>query len=746
MASSNSGGAAAVRGFLVQAVVALLDTVRADPPFFQIILEPTTGNDQFDYLWTAADGSHATQVKSTINTFARTDVERWASELQTARNNESCRLVLVGNMPPALDGIDRIAGVVIERKGMNLQDLIDQAANGIARFLEARHKPSGTADERDRAVHAVIARLQHLSAKSQSFSYAEFVDLLCRWIGTLQTIPTATHRLMEELRAALPTPLKRYQNALVAAYSAYDELGTPIGGETHSSNPRAITIPDIFVAPGCAIASIPLEEFDAALLRGEQPSQDVLRQLDLCFSGPAPRRLVLLGDPGMGKSTLIKWLVVMPLLDDLEHRRALPPSLRGCIPLPFIVRDLVRHLPATAAAWDWESLKLAFRAFHATRHAREPLLHAYAQDDAAFDALLQDPAALFLVDGLDEIGDPHKRQAMRDALWQGFNACPAARWLLTSRRVGYDQVAVHREERVAPHVGDRHTSQSKSPPAISSPDQDSQEVLLGTQHAWLRESAAVSASIADIVCEQVEVTDHARLLTLTPFDNNRQDDYARRWFSARLADDHAAQSTAHELMREVRSRPHTRAISRVPNLLCLMALLKLRHIPLPEGRTRLYEAITLADHPNLTELGLQDCHGISSLEPLGSLASLDTLNLQNSAGWEDLRPLGRLTGLFSLNLSHCAFVHDITPLAGLRELRTLNLNQTAVTDLRPLAGHPNLTVLELNETTVTDLSPLRGITTLRNLSLIRCGVLNAAQVAKLQADLPDCMIFGDQDN
>lgn len=1179
MASSNSGGAAAVRGFLVQAVVALLDTVRADPPFIQITLEPATGDDQFDYLWTDANGSHATQVKSTANSFSMAEVERWAARLQKARSHESCRLILVGNVAPSLGRINHIGKVAIEKKTMNIPDLIDQASNAVARFLEDHDKPPGTVLERDRAVHAIIAKLLHLSAGSQSFSHADFVAQLSGWIGTL-SITSAAHHLLEKnnalLRDALPSRLERYQKTLKAAYSIYDELGTPIGGDTHHRQSRAITIPDIFVAPGCALAGIPLEEFDAALLRNEQPAQAFLQQLEQCFTGPAPHRVVLLGDPGMGKSTLVKWLAVTPLLSDLERRnlgQGLPPSLRGCIPLPFIVRDLVRHLPAAAAEWDWEALKRAFRSFHATRHAGEPLLQAYAQDDAGFDALLQNPAALFLVDGLDEIGDPLKREAMRDALWQGFRSCPDARWILTSRRIGYDQAAVHREERVVPPVGGVHDSQPPPSPVIASLEHgDSVEGGPGSPHAWRRESAAVSASIVDIVCEQVDVTEHAHLLHLTPFDDKQQDDYARRWFSARLADVDAAQSTAQEFIREVRRSSHTRAISRVPNLLCLMAQLRLRHIPLPEGCTRLYETITLAylktidearglgpehhhqppcevheairwlatiaihlqvgrgrsatataqalgfsgpssenvaviselaawlrpeiariypgqedemlqqflsyitqrsafllergqgaygfihlsfqeyyaacwlelefrrtnqaplPHPlwtpaplpstpaipmpetaslgwpedrlswpdladtplwceplvflaetlnnehdlatlftylfpladatesppwplqaarllaslstsrqvrltldqrgilwgrlwqawlaqphfqhgtprhrwhvarillddhtflpqvhaslasqqtqdqeelslvscnglhdlslltrfprlrrldlrlcyhlrdishlsqvphleslhlsacfsledaaavarlswlttlylsrtaiqtlpslhrlsrlqtlslydcarlrsldplvslktlqkldlractsltdfsplegltSLTELDLQDCPGFSSLEPLGSLTALSTLNLRNSTGWNDLRPLSRLTALRSLDLSLCAFGGDLTPLAGLRELHTLHLNKTAVTDLRPLAGHPRLNVLELNETQVTDLSPLHAITTLRNLCLIRCAALPAAQIEELQAVLPDCMIFSNQDS
>ncbi len=45
------------------------------------LLAQTRGNDQFDFLWTSAAGSHATQVKSTEAIFSKADV----------------KLVLVGN-------------------------------------------------------------------------------------------------------------------------------------------------------------------------------------------------------------------------------------------------------------------------------------------------------------------------------------------------------------------------------------------------------------------------------------------------------------------------------------------------------------------------------------------------------------------------------------------------------------------------------------------------------------------------
>src|SRR5207244_2803557 len=94
------GGQIATRGLLVQILVALLDITKAEKPFIEITLEPNVGDDQFDFLWTDADGAHAVQVKSTENIFYKKTVEDWANKLQQAGTNESYRLVLVGNIHP----------------------------------------------------------------------------------------------------------------------------------------------------------------------------------------------------------------------------------------------------------------------------------------------------------------------------------------------------------------------------------------------------------------------------------------------------------------------------------------------------------------------------------------------------------------------------------------------------------------------------------------------------------------------
>ncbi len=178
----SSGGQVAIRGLLVQTLVALLDIAAADPPFTEITLEPNIGDEQFDFLWKDADGLHATQVKSTVNSFTKAEVERWAKKLQAARTTENCRLMLVGNIPPSLDGLTQIGAVVIEKKNLHLGDLLEQAAHRLAKFLAAEEMGEGTADEREMVVHALVSRLEHLSTSATPLNRDAFIRLLAQWI------------------------------------------------------------------------------------------------------------------------------------------------------------------------------------------------------------------------------------------------------------------------------------------------------------------------------------------------------------------------------------------------------------------------------------------------------------------------------------------------------------------------------------------------------------------------------------
>lgn len=149
----------------------------------------------------------------------------------------------------------------------------------------------------------------------------------------------------------------------------------------------------------------------------ERPAQPVLQVL----AEPGRQRLVLLGDPGAGKSTLARYLALALTEGSMTGQLT---ALTGCLPLLVELRtyadsrwrdrtflDLIDHLH------DTEGLGLP-----------GPLLNTFLRTDGR---------AVVIFDGLDELFDPHLRETVARQI-AGFAArYPKARIVVTSRVIGY---------------------------------------------------------------------------------------------------------------------------------------------------------------------------------------------------------------------------------------------------------------------------------------------------------------------
>ncbi|WP_189933680.1 HEAT repeat domain-containing protein [Streptomyces sulfonofaciens] len=148
----------------------------------------------------------------------------------------------------------------------------------------------------------------------------------------------------------------------------------------------------------------------------ERPALAVLDTLAAGGSG----RLVLLGDPGAGKSTLARYLALA-----LTSRALTGPlePLSGLLP---VVVELRRYADA-----DWRE-----------RSFEDFLAHLYEQErsvppPALLRRRLESGAALVVFDGLDELFDPRVRTDVTGRI-TGFAArYPDARVVVTSRLIGY---------------------------------------------------------------------------------------------------------------------------------------------------------------------------------------------------------------------------------------------------------------------------------------------------------------------
>ena len=268
--------------------------------------------------------------------------------------------------------------------------------------------------------------------------------------------------------------------------------------------------------------------------------------------------LVLLGDPGIGKSTLmnqVAWLMSRPATNSLIER------LGWRLPLPMVLREL-----PIRGVTDFDGLLEAFL----SREMSAPLRN----DDGRLylNKALSKGDAFLLLDGIDEIGDPQSRNDLREAVFDGIARFPDCRWLLSSRLVGYDEAPFDMQRvRLAQDLS-----------SLIDDDHERREELLRTyrreQHPSRRGYKGCRVAVRYIA----------------PFNDSRIAAFARSWYTQREAATQRARANANNLVRAVHGDDSILRLARVPNLLTMMALIHRIEATLPHGRALLYERIAEA--------------------------------------------------------------------------------------------------------------------------------------------------------
>jgi len=127
------------------------------------------------------------------------------------------------------------------------------------------------------------------------------------------------------------------------------------------------------------------------------------------------RRMIVLGDPGSGKSTLVSWLAWY-LASGFAQR--LPGDLDGLLPIPIVLRDM-----PSGSSSSFDELINAFCALPIAENLDRKVLDEY----------ISAGRCIFLVDGLDEI--PKSMGAEIQSIL--VNDVAPNYWLATSRIVGF---------------------------------------------------------------------------------------------------------------------------------------------------------------------------------------------------------------------------------------------------------------------------------------------------------------------
>ena len=289
--------------------------------------------------------------------------------------------------------------------------------------------------------------------------------------------------------------------------------------------------------------------------------------------------LVLLGDPGIGKSTFLNyvaWLFSRPAENALIDR------MGWRLPLPMVLREL-----PVSGVTDFNGLLEAFLG----REMSAPL----REDDGRYlRQALAEGQAFVLLDGIDELGDRTARENLRSAVFDGMARYPDSRWLLTSRIVGYDEVPFDTERSQS---GEEWLSKERN-----------EEIVIATGETYVTRNEIEDIYETEETREEFfeksiresnrvrreSVAGKVTTRYIAPFDDRRIMAFARNWYVRREASASRANANADHLVRAVHADESILRLARVPNLLTMMALIHRIEATLPHGRALLYERIAEA--------------------------------------------------------------------------------------------------------------------------------------------------------
>ncbi|HNF57874.1 MAG TPA: hypothetical protein PLI49_26785 [Leptospiraceae bacterium] len=180
-----SGGSVAIRGFILQTLVGLLDALESKDDWISFELEPNIENEKVDIIWTLSDyRTKVVQVKSSQNQIRLPKIKEWAKELEDSTSADIYELTLLGYFSINVLKHKEIGKVFISTMSIDDNALIEQGCFKLDKYLE-KENISVSASLKEFAFRTMSFDLLQNSIHNKALSKDEFGQVILNYIHKL---------------------------------------------------------------------------------------------------------------------------------------------------------------------------------------------------------------------------------------------------------------------------------------------------------------------------------------------------------------------------------------------------------------------------------------------------------------------------------------------------------------------------------------------------------------------------------
>lgn len=183
------GGNAGIRGYLIQTIICVLDALADDNEWISVTLEPLDESEKVDIRWRyLEDKIKLCQVKSSQNIIRLSKAKKWCDDIEReSPGANDYELIIIGHPEEKLLNTKKQGNVrIVGFKGLNTDDLLDQASTKIDRYYENKGKSKISASVREILVKTLTTQFASKSIVGSEINRLDFDTQLLDWISAIE--------------------------------------------------------------------------------------------------------------------------------------------------------------------------------------------------------------------------------------------------------------------------------------------------------------------------------------------------------------------------------------------------------------------------------------------------------------------------------------------------------------------------------------------------------------------------------